>query len=404
MERFKTQTRRARAMSNPRAFREDSLLVDPGNHPVSHFEKRMGPLRFTIREMLIGFTNEQSVSLFKWQEKHRSYLRDLFFVYTAFLGSHTFYVICLPTPAWAGYFEATKDMVYILGYSIYLSGYLKDFLCLPRPRSPPIKRITLSKYTTKEYGAPSSHSSNAVGITSLFLYNIWKSDNSWPITTKLALSGLSLFYCSTIIVGRIYCGMHGGLDLISGGLVGIVCFAIRMVFKNILFRDFNSGSHIWYPAFSVLWGLGILLKHVKPIDECPCFYDSVAFIGVISGVECCDWIIKYFGLNLVYYFETGSFLKILQRIAIGVPMVILWKYVISKPLTSLLVLKLFRLEDDRYIDDAKKQDDSNDNGSTPCKLFSGFSKVNIVARFLIYAGIPMTVMLLSPIPIVFFEK
>ena len=30
-----------------------------------------------------------------------------------------------------------RDLVFVLGMGIYVTGFCKDFLCLPRPRSPP---------------------------------------------------------------------------------------------------------------------------------------------------------------------------------------------------------------------------------------------------------------------------
>ena len=128
----------------------ENVLINPGNHPADHFKSRMSATRFQIRQYLTRFTDTQSETLRDWQETYRTGFGDVFFPYTALMGAHTFYVIFLPMPIWFGYHELTRDMVYILAYSIYLSGYLKDYLCLPRPKSPPVRRITLSKYTAKE--------------------------------------------------------------------------------------------------------------------------------------------------------------------------------------------------------------------------------------------------------------
>ncbi|CCK69375.1 sphinganine kinase LCB3 KNAG_0C02640 [Huiozyma naganishii CBS 8797] len=391
---------RPRSLSDPNDLIEQNCLVDPGNHGPDHFKTKMSKWRFSIRELLVPFTDTQSAYLMRWQTRFRNPGTDILFAYTALLGSHTFYVLCLPLPAWVGFFETTRDMVYIFGYSIYLSGYLKDFLCLPRPKSPPMHRITLSSYTAKEYGAPSSHTANAIGVTLYFLFVIWfQISNDQTLTQKIVYSSIALIYAFILSMGRLYCGMHGVLDLVIGVLVGVLCFAVRMALKSY-FRLFNSGKYWWYPILSIGWGLSLLLFHVRPIDECPCFDDSVAFVGVICGIECCDWFIKYFGLTMVYSFTSASARVLLARLLIGFPLLVIWKYIVGKPLCYWFVLKVLRMRDDRgeRLSRLSKELRKRESQSE-CLLFCGVSTIDIVARFFIYGGIPMAVMLLSPAPI-----
>ncbi|CAI4914386.1 BAD_collapsed_G0034500.mRNA.1.CDS.1 [Saccharomyces cerevisiae] len=368
------------------------LLADPGNHPAEHFESQMSWLRFQTRQYLTRFTDNQSDFVHSLQKKHRTPFRDVYFKYTSLMGSHMFYVIVLPMPVWLGYRDLTRDMIYVLGYSIYLSGYLKDYWCLPRPKSPPVDRITLSEYTTKEYGAPSSHSANATAVSLLFFWRICLSDTLvWP--TKLLLLSLVIFYYLTLVFGRVYCGMHGMLDLFSGAAVGAICFFIRIWVVHAL-RNFQIGEHLWFPLLSVAWGLFILFNHVRPIDECPCFEDSVAFIGVVSGLDCSDWLTERYGWNLVCsrYASCGS--KVFLRPLVGVASVIIWKDVISKTAVYTLLIKLLRFHDDRG---EKVHFHNETSEEEECLLYSGVSKVEIVGRFLIYAGIPTTVFLLCPV-------
>lgn len=387
---------RSRSLSQPHALQEPDLLLDPGNHSQSHFAPPfMSPVRFWLRELLVPFTATQSAPLARWQSYFRTPMRDAYFAYTALLGSHTFYVLCLPMPVWFGGFEHTRDLVYLLGYSIYLSGFLKDYLCLPRPRAPPLKRITLSAYTAKEYGAPSSHTANATAVALFLLWSVAQNSNYLSAPTKIMLVMLITMYYFTLVLGRLYCGMHGFLDLFSGTLIGIVCFLGRIVAKS-WFKDFNCGSHWWYPIISITWGLGILLNHVRPIDECPCFADSVAFIGVVTGIEVCDWIIKFIGTwPLVYAFQFSSeyALGTLANLIIGVIIVIIWKYGISKPLVYSF-LKLV-MNDDR---DTKREIwESYSSNLNECSPYIGEPLIDIFGRFIIYAGIPLSVMIISPI-------
>lgn len=370
----------------------NNSLLDPGNHEPDHFKTRMHPLRFKLRQYMTRFTDPQSEYLAALQKKHSTPFRDYFFPYTALLGSHTFYVVFLPMPVWFGYFELTRDLVYILGYSIYLSGYLKDFWCLPRPKSPPVKRNTLSEYTAKEYGAPSSHSANAMGASMYLIYCTWFCSN-FSLSSRFILTGLILIYFFTLILGRIYCGMHGMLDLISGSSVGVLCFVARLGLSH-LFKDFKSGEHLWFPLVSLFVGLTLLFKHVKPVDECPCFVDSVAFIGVASGYEIGDWIIQRTGMQLecTKYTQIGKL--IFLRPVIGVAIIIVWKELISKKVIYTFLTKMLRFKDDRALVAERRKAMTNDR---ECTLYVGEPHIEIVGRYLIYAGVPMLTIIACPL-------
>lgn len=368
---------------------------DPGNHPAEHFQKRMSAVRFWTRQKLTRYTDHQSEFLSSIQSKVSHPFLDAYFKYSAFMGAHTFYILALPIPIWFGHWELTRDLVYIFGYSIYLSGYLKDYWCLPRPRSPPVKRITLSKYTTKEYGAPSSHTANATGVSIYFIWHIWV-ESGLSYQTKALLTMGVLFYYLTLVLGRVYCGMHGMLDLVSGTAVGIVCFAIKLVI-DYGFPNFHSDNYAWFPAASIALNLLILYKHIKPVDECPCFEDSVAFVGVVSGLDISNWLIARYNLALtctLVPFNTGHIGTIIGRVFFGVLCVVLWKYLLSKPVVYFSLVHLLMLKDDRKdIHALHEKVKLTDEPS----LHIGVPGIEIIGRFLIYAGIPSTVSLICPL-------
>ncbi|SCV01840.1 LAMI_0G14070g1_1 [Lachancea mirantina] len=378
------------------ATREPSLQ-DPGNHSRDHFKKRMSKTRFWIRDKMLRFTENQSDTLYAWQSRFRRDALDRYFGYTSLMGSHTFYVIMLPLPRWLGMSAASRDLVYVLGYSIYLSGYLKDYWCLPRPVSPPLTRVTLSGYTTKEYGAPSSHTANATSVAMLLAWYLYLYDEGSMIWKTVAMASI-LFYYLTLTLGRIYCGMHGILDIVTGAMVGAVCFAGR--FCVHYYTSFDQASMHewgwWFPVTSISFGLFLLYFHAKPVDECPCFDDSVAFIGVIAGIECSDWL--QFHVNnpgtfqTSYDFSTLGIRGTILRTFVGVSLVILWKSVIGKKVIFSVLNRL--TTDDRHLYVVQHNDDKQ---LPEISLFHGRSNTNLIGRFFLYAGVPAVVVLACPL-------
>lgn len=55
-----------------------------------------------------------------------------------------------------------RHLTLLMASCIFLSGIIKDMLCLPRPLSPPVVKLTSSHQT--EYGFPSSHTVSAVNM------------------------------------------------------------------------------------------------------------------------------------------------------------------------------------------------------------------------------------------------
>jgi membrane-associated phospholipid phosphatase len=331
-------------------FNNKDPFDDSGNYPHIHYEAKIHPIRFKMRQWLLPYIRKETPILHNLQQKYRNPFLDFYFSYSANLAAHTFYVLMLPLPIWLGYGIVSRDMIHVLGYGIFFSGYIKDFCCLPRPRSPPLHRITLSGYTAKEYGFPSSHSANATGVSTLLLYQIlnnWESFSSrfTLITTVLLL----VLYYATLIIGRIYCGMHGFLDISTGAIIGFLCSIIRTAFRHIWDDKLVIGS-AYGPLISIVVNYSLIYFHVYPVDDCPCFDDSVAFIGVVIGLDISQWIyvnssynsLKYgvegmSAIDIPYSYEELGLVKTVLRVVLGVSLVMIWKE-ISKP----LLLSLFK--------------------------------------------------------------
>src|SRR5579871_3605671 len=121
-------------------------------------------------------------------------------------------------------------MVHILATGVFFTGFIKDMLSLPRPLSPPLHRITMSGSAALEYGFPSTHSANAVSVAVYTLFWLNSPNCAMHPTTKLILETLTYGYAFSITLGRLYCGMHGFVDVIIGSIVGVFLSIIECVY------------------------------------------------------------------------------------------------------------------------------------------------------------------------------
>ena len=233
-------------------------------------------------------------------------------------------------------------MVHILALGVYSSGFIKDLLCLPRPLSPPLHRITLSKSAALEYGFPSTHSTNAVSVA-VYALLLLQSDSSLSRPLNLALQIVSCLYALSIVFGRLYCGMHGFSDVLVGGLLGSLISCIQYIYGDAFDRHVQSAS-IGDAAAILLIILIFVRLHPVPVDNCPCFDDSVAFAGTVLGAEYGSW--QFIGVDsqsnqtqpVREPFDLASvgWLATACRIVLGVIIIFLWRGMMKTAMLRML--------------------------------------------------------------------
>lgn len=282
----------------------------------------MPPWRYHLRQRILPLVRWETPYLAYFQDYLRTPALDSYFAITANLGTHTFFMIGLPIFFWCGYPSFGKGLVHILAEGVFFSGWIKDMLSLPRPLSPPLNRITMSGSVSLEYGFPSTHSANAVSVVVYGLLLMRSPDSTLASTTKIFLESLSYFYAASIIIGRLYCGMHGFADVIFGSFLGAVVSLVEFYYAPA-FEAYLHASGWMAPLAVALFIIILVRVHPEPADDCPCFDDSVAFSGVIIGVEIASW---RNGTD-VY---TGPFPELswpltIARIVTGVLTIIAWR-------------------------------------------------------------------------------
>lgn len=342
--------------SDPNGVDTSSSKEDAGTGPNDHYKQKLSPFRYRLRNRLLPWIRKETEMLYALQTKLRHPVLDFYFAWTANLAAHTFYVLMLPLPIWFGAGTVSRDLVFVLGWGIYITGNFKDFMCLPRPRSPPLHRITMSSYTAQEYGWPSSHSANATAVTLILFRALLQKANTLPTSTFAGLAGLLAVYYVSLIFGRLYCGMHGFFDIAFGSLIGVFVFLVRFLFGEAydawLLDSPRNTSWIGCLATLVfIIGIHVWLVHIhcEPVDDCPCFDDLVAFVGVLIGIDLSHWV-KYLvstpaskeTLVLPYSFSELGIAWSAVRVVLGILLVVTWK-TISKPVVFTILPPIYKL-------------------------------------------------------------
>jgi len=239
-------------------------------------------------------------------------------------------------------------LVRILAYGVFFSGWLKDMCSLPRPLSPPLHRITMSGSVALEYGFPSTHSANAVSVAVYSVLVLRSESNIFSPTVTLGLEILAYLYTVSIVFGRLYCGMHGFLDVIVGSVMGAAISLFEFYTAPVTDEWMLSSS--WVAPFVLALVICVLVRaHPEPADDCPCFDDSVAFAGVIIGIESGTWHVARSHLGAVYFGPSATFdlaalgwPVTLARIVLGVLMIFAWREV-AKPTLLRILPHVFRV-------------------------------------------------------------
>ncbi|KAH0846569.1 PAP2 domain protein [Fonsecaea pedrosoi] len=200
-----------------------------------------------------------------------------------------------------------------------------------------------------EYGFPSTHSTNAVSVAVYSLYLLRQETNDLDTNLKLGLQILAYFYAVSIVLGRLYCGMHGFFDVIWGSILGALIALVQCLYGEA-FDDWLHGGDLKRVVLVILIILVLVRIHPEPADDCPCFDDSVSFAGVMIGCEygvwhfartSYAWSIPTRG-TIPFDLEKMGWVMTLARILLGVLVIFAWRG-IMKPTLLRILPPIFRV-------------------------------------------------------------
>lgn len=333
----KGSSRLATSPAAPHSPDEESKIHDAGSRADDYYAAKFSPIRAFLRnQVLLPIIAAETPVLGRLQARIRHPWLDKYFEKTSNLGTHTAYVLMLPMFFWYGNPDLGRLLTFCLAFGVYFTNVLKDYFCLPRPRSPPVVRLT-TKGTTHslEYGFPSTHTANSFSIYIVFVRELNLMFEGNYNGYYWALQALNLLYIVTLVFGRIYCGMHGFMDLLGGTAIGATVFLVRVrfaaFFDNLLLNG-ASQAMLWILPLA----LALLFFHPVPVERCPCYLDGVAFLAVIAGEWIGEWnFLQQHGGHAIAY-EYRGLLHVLLRFVVGTLLVLGFRAVAKTVLKTTL--------------------------------------------------------------------
>ncbi|KZO92042.1 acid phosphatase/Vanadium-dependent haloperoxidase [Calocera viscosa TUFC12733] len=320
-------------------------VVEPGTQPDAVYDSALPAWQATIRRWIVRNLRTESEWIANMQKVVRRPWLDTYFVYTSTLGTHTFFMTVLPAFFFFGYPKTGRGLVHVLSFGVYASTFVKDSICAPRPFSPPTTRLTIGTHHL-EYGFPSTHSTNSVSVA-LYIFSLCLSLP--PLGIALATFVLA-FYIVSIVYGRLYCAMHSFTDCIAGCTIGTLIWTVQWNWEDHI-EQFMGTKGPFVPIATVLAGLLLINQHPEPVDDCPCFEDSIAFVSVVMGTTLGRWHGSQAGLDT----DSGFFKSLtpgwqlasvndwlmfsafaLLKMVVGVASIFLWRLVTKTILLAAL--------------------------------------------------------------------
>ncbi|KAH6819630.1 Phosphatidic acid phosphatase family protein [Perilla frutescens var. frutescens] len=196
-----------------------------------------------------------------------------------------FYTAFLPLLFWSGHCRLARQMTLLIAFCDYVGNCMKDVVSAPRPRSPPVRRVTATKDeedNAMEYGLPSSHTLNTVCLSGYLLHYILDYTESTDLSIRVAGLILACLIVGLIGFGRIYLGMHSLIDIICGLALGLGILAIWLSVSEYLDNFVVSGQNVvsFWAALCFL----LLFAYPTPEFPTPSFEYHTAFNGVVLGI------------------------------------------------------------------------------------------------------------------------
>ncbi|KAK6126838.1 hypothetical protein DH2020_039399 [Rehmannia glutinosa] len=262
----------------------------------------------------------------KYQHRHL----DAFFSGLSCVVSVPFYTAFLPLLFWTGHCKLARQMTLLIAFCDYTGNCIKDVVSAPRPKSPPVRRVTATKDeedNAMEYGLPSSHTLNTVCLSGYLLHYVLAYTESNDVFIKVVGLTIACLFVGLVGLGRIYLGMHSLIDIIGGLALGLGILAIWLAVSEYIDNFVVSGQNVvsFWAALSFL----LLFAYPTPEFPTPSFEYHTAFngvaLGIVTGIH--QTFHQFHHENVARVFSPQlAFPAFVGRLLLGIPTILLVKF------------------------------------------------------------------------------
>ena len=261
-----------------------------------------------------------------------SHILDKYFFIASFLAEEDFYLITLPFIFWNIDWNLGHHLLHIINIGLYIGNLLKITFEIPRPSNVWIHPtlIKTDSSNLKDYGFPSTHSMNAISNTLyITLYNILYNQNNQILIPIL----LSCVWALSIMLSRLYLGVHTPCDVIGGALLGLFVATVWLYIGFYIDMLCISLGPLYVLMNGSLLCAILLYYSIKTTKLTTTTIQMVVNLGIIMGNSL--GVSLYNPSNNVYL-EKYTMLRYL----IGMPLVLL-----IKTITKKISIKIYNLLD-----------------------------------------------------------
>jgi membrane-associated phospholipid phosphatase len=306
-------------------------------------ERGANSFKERIRSLMLWEIQREQKFILYLQGFRSPFLDFLCGKFFTFLGTHSFFLFFCPPLFWIGDYNLARHLICTICLGVVFVNLFKDYLCLPRPKSPPVFRLCpeQSEYHKREYGFPSSHSANAANASLMFISYLNFSQNF--MSSILFLILISLYWIS-LPLSRVYVGMHSFLDVTGGAVIGSVVSFAYLAAIDLIDRIFLILTpEAMFALVISLYCLMIFL-HPNPSNHCPCFEDGICSGAAVAGLsvgvsrQMSAFLGEYSFYFIPPYFRADrdkvfDFPEMFFVVLFGISVIVLWRQFCKKILS-----------------------------------------------------------------------
>ena len=194
----------------------------------------------------------------------------------AFMGEEEFYTLLLPFILWICNFRLGSLLAILMALGFYITGILKNSLCLPRPPKPPVNPAAQSQ----DWAMPSHHSILNVTVPwYIWLYVYIHLD--WSFYWLLGAFVCVCLWCFSILLSRLYLSVHSPADILVGGIIG--CFLLLLWLQCDIWVSSVLFTKQFVLTFIILCSL-LLSCHPDPYPKTIIISETITMVSVAMGV------------------------------------------------------------------------------------------------------------------------